>query len=92
MKKIIDTTSKNTDPAKSKAILTIAKNIRYFRMELGISQENLAELSELHRNYIGQCERAEVNISILNLEAIAKALKVDISNLVIQHTVVNYHK
>jgi transcriptional regulator with XRE-family HTH domain len=75
------TKPKNTDPTQSKAISILAKNIKHYRNIKLISQEDLAELSELHRNYIGQVERQEVNISIINLEAIAKALGVNIIDL-----------
>lgn len=72
---------KNTDPKKSKSISILAKNIKYYRRKQLISQEYLAELCELHRNYLGQVERREVNISLMNLEAIAKALNVNIIEL-----------
>ncbi|MDQ5948424.1 MAG: hypothetical protein QG651_918 [Pseudomonadota bacterium] len=75
------TKPKNTDPTKSKTIALLAKNIKYYRHEQLISQEYLAELAELHRNYIGQVERSEVNISVMNLEAIAQALNVNIIDL-----------
>lgn len=75
------TTPKNTDPTQSKSIAILAKNIKHYRQIQLISQEYLAELSELHRNYIGQVERSEVNISIMNLESIARALKVNIVDL-----------
>jgi transcriptional regulator with XRE-family HTH domain len=75
------TKPKNTDPTQSKIIAILAKNIKYFRHKQLISQEDLAELAELHRNYIGQVERSEVNISVMNLEAIAQALNVNIIDL-----------
>ena len=75
------TKPKNTDPTQSKSIAILAKNIKYYRHKQVISQEYLAELCELHRNYIGQVERREVNISVMNLEAIAKALNVNIIDL-----------
>ena len=75
------TTPKNTDPTQSKIIAILAKNIKYYRNKQLISQEYLAELCELHRNYIGQVERGECNISIMNLEAIARALKVNLIDL-----------
>jgi transcriptional regulator with XRE-family HTH domain len=56
-------------------------NIRKIREEKGLSQEKLAALADLHRAYIGQIERGEKNIGIKNLEKIAKALKVNIKDL-----------
>ncbi len=56
-------------------------NIKFYRMERGLSQEQLAELSGLHRTYIGSVERGERNISINNIEKICKALNVDVIQL-----------
>jgi transcriptional regulator with XRE-family HTH domain len=55
---------------------SVAKNIRLIRNNLGLSQEELAEQAGLHRTYIGSIERAERNVSIDNIEKIARALKV----------------
>ena len=52
----------------------IAYNIRKFRREKGISQEELADLSHVHRTYIGMLERAEKNVTVLSLDRISKAL------------------
>lgn len=57
------------------------KNVQKYRKERQLSQEKLAELAGVHRTYIGMIERAEKNITLLNLEKIAKALNVDIKNL-----------
>jgi transcriptional regulator with XRE-family HTH domain len=56
-------------------------NIRELRVSQGLSQEALAALADLHRTYIGQVERGEKNIGLRNLEKIAKALKVNIKDL-----------
>ena len=57
-------------------------NIRRIREKRGISQEKLAALADIHRVYMGQVERGEKNIGLVNLEKIAKALDVDIRVLV----------
>ena len=58
------------------------QNVQRIRKERNISQEKLAELAGLHRTYIGMIERAEKNITLCNIEKIAKALNVKISELV----------
>ncbi|MFZ1963542.1 MAG: helix-turn-helix transcriptional regulator [Roseiarcus sp.] len=55
---------------------TLAKNVRLVRNKLGLSQEQLADEAGLHRTYIGSIERAERNVSIDNIEKLARALKV----------------
>ena len=52
-----------------------ARNIRLARKVLGMSQEDMAEASGLHRTYVGDVERGERNISIDNMEKMAKAVK-----------------
>ena len=47
----------------------------------GWSQEALAHAADLHRAYIGQIERGEKSIGVKNLEIIAKALSVKMSDL-----------
>lgn len=57
------------------------EKVRKVRKEKGISQEALAEKAGLHRTYIGMIERAEKNITLINIEKIAKALNVEIKDL-----------
>ena len=65
-----------------KAILVkFGKKIREVRTERGLSQEALADIANVHRTYIGMVERAEKNITLLNIQKLAKALKVDIKEL-----------
>ncbi|MCE5227007.1 MAG: helix-turn-helix domain-containing protein [Porphyromonadaceae bacterium] len=59
----------------------VAKNIKKYRGIKNLTQEQLAELSDLHRTYIGSVERAERNLSLENLERIAKALKISPKDL-----------
>ncbi len=65
-----------------KAILVkFGKKIREARAKKGLSQEALADLANVHRTYIGMVERAEKNITLLNIQKLSKALKIDIKEL-----------
>ena len=55
--------------------------VRHERMKLNLSQEELAARAGVHRTYIGMIERAEKNITLQNIEKIAKALGLSISDL-----------
>lgn len=57
------------------------ENIRRYRRLLNISQEELAHRADLHRTYIGMIERAEKNITLVNMQRIANALEVKIEDL-----------
>jgi len=61
--------------------LRFARLLRNERLARGISQEALAELAGLHRTYVGSVERGERNIAVDNMDALAKALNLDISDL-----------
>lgn len=50
-------------------------------MALGISQEQLADLADLHRTYVGSIERGERNVSLSNIVKLATALKSSVSDL-----------
>jgi len=69
----------------SKSILEIfGGNVQKYRKEKKISQEQLADIAGVHRTYIGMIERAEKNITLRNMEKIAKALGVDIADLLVK--------
>ncbi len=66
---------------KEPILIRFGQNVQRIRRSQEISQERLAELAGVHRTYIGMIERAEKNITLCNIERIAKALKVDIKDL-----------
>lgn len=57
------------------------EKIRQLRKEKGWSQEQFAQRCKLHRTYIGIVERGEKNLSLENIEKIAKVLSVEIKDL-----------
>jgi transcriptional regulator with XRE-family HTH domain len=63
-------------------LLKFGKKVQEERTKQGLSQERLGELAKVHRTYIGMIERAERNITLTSMEKIAKALKIDIRDLV----------
>lgn len=60
-----------------------AQNVRYYRLQLGLSQEELASLSGLYRTYISAIERERRNISLGNIQSIAQALHVEAYQLLL---------
>ncbi|MGR7564782.1 MULTISPECIES: helix-turn-helix domain-containing protein [Enterobacteriaceae] len=59
----------------------LAENVRVYRNINGLSQEQLAEISGLHRTYIGSVERKERNVTLNTLICLAKALNTSVPNL-----------
>lgn len=67
---------------ESKEILIkFGHRVRQLRKESNLSQEELSFKADLHRTYIGMIERAEKNLTLINIEKIAKALNVEVSEL-----------
>ncbi|WP_082765748.1 MULTISPECIES: helix-turn-helix domain-containing protein [unclassified Phenylobacterium] len=57
-------------------LLSLGRRVRACRKASGLSQEKLAELAGLHRNYVGFIERGERNANVKTLFALARALRV----------------
>lgn len=66
---------------KKEVLIKFGKRVKELRIKQNISQEKLAEKANVHRTYIGMIERAEKNITLINIEKIAKALDVNINDL-----------
>ena len=66
---------------KSGVLIKFGHQVREKRLKLNLSQEGLAERAGVHRTYVGMLERAEKNVTLTNIEKIAKALGVSIDNL-----------
>jgi len=66
---------------KQKILIDFGNRIRDLRKDQGLSQEELSYKANLHRTYIGMIERAEKNITLLNIEKISKALGITIREL-----------
>ena len=60
-----------TDPR-----IVFGRRLKELRIQRRLSQEKLAELSDLHRNYVGVIERGQQNISLLNIVKLAHGLNV----------------
>jgi transcriptional regulator with XRE-family HTH domain len=62
-------------------LLKFGLRIRTLRKEKRISQEELAYHANLHRTYIGMIERGEKNITLVNIQKIANALEIRLTDL-----------
>ncbi|MFS8048040.1 helix-turn-helix domain-containing protein [Rhizobium sp. BR 314] len=60
---------------------TIGWNLRRLRVIKGLSQERLAFEAEIDRSYVGRVERGTENVTVATLEAFAKVLSVNVSEL-----------
>lgn len=63
-------------------LVQFGKRVREERMKRGYSQERFGELAKVHRTYVGMIERAEKNITLTNMEKIARALKLKVNDLI----------
>jgi transcriptional regulator with XRE-family HTH domain len=67
--------------SKNEILNKFGERVREVRIAKGLSQEQLAFKADLHRTYIGMIERAEKNITLVNIEKIASALEIPIHEL-----------
>lgn len=64
-------------PPLSTVTAAFGQRVRARRHELGLSQEQLAEVASLHWTFIGQVERGQRNLSLHNIVKLADGLDID---------------
>ena len=69
------------DQLNNNTVGKLGQKIRIERQKRKLSQQKLAEIADLNRNFIGMVERGETNITVKNLESIANAFKINIQDL-----------
>ena len=62
-------------------LIRFGARVRELRLEMGLSQEKFAAKCDLDRTYLGSVERGERNIALRNIEKIAKALGISLSEI-----------
>lgn len=62
-------------------LIKFGQRVRELRTERNLTQQQLAEISGLHKNYVGMVERGERNPSLVNIEVFAKSFDISISEL-----------
>lgn len=77
----INSFTQKSDFMKKKVLLKFGEKIREERLKQNLSQEKLATKAGVHRTYIGMIERAEKNITLENIERIAKALGLNLNDV-----------
>ena len=72
--------------------MAFGKAVRRERVIRGLSQEKLAEFSDLNRTYIGDIERGMRNVSLVNMQKIATALDLKLSDLILSYEEQKQHR
>jgi ribosome-binding protein aMBF1 (putative translation factor) len=70
---------KRTQTRRARGVL--ARNMRMLRAAQGLSQEALSFETGINRTYLSSVERSQRNVSIDNIEKIAKGLKIEMWKL-----------
>ncbi len=69
------------DDSDKEKLVTFGLRLRELRKRINLSQENLALVSGIARSYLGDIERGNRNLALLNIHRLAEALKVKPSEL-----------
>ncbi len=67
--------------ATTSILIRFGRAVRKRRLELDLSQEDLAERADLHRTYVADIERGVRNLSLRNIDKLAQALEISIADL-----------
>ena len=62
----------------------LAQKLRQLRQERGLTQEELADLADVNRNYVGMIEREENAATVDVIESLAAALQVQAAELLVK--------
>ena len=73
--------SRPKPPTKEKVQVTFGAALRAHREALHLTQEKVAELADLHTNYVSSVERGERNLGLHNIVRLAFALGMPVSSL-----------
>lgn len=65
-------------------VKVFGQNVKKYRQELAISQEELADRSNLHRTYISAIECFRRSIALENVQRIADALEIETYKLFLE--------
>ena len=65
-------------------VKVFGSNVRKYRLALGLSQEELADKSNLHRTYISAIECYRRSIALENVQRLADALNIETYKLFIE--------
>ena len=71
----------NINITKNDLLKKFGLNVKFARMKKGLTQEQLAELMNIHWTYIAKIETGKVNMSLGKILEIANTLEVDINKL-----------
>lgn len=69
------------DISKEELLKKFGLNVKFVRMRKGLTQEQLAEIMDIHWTYIAKIETGKINMSLGKILELAKVLQVDINKL-----------
>lgn len=67
--------------SKAELLKKFGLNVKIARLKKGLTQEQLAELMNIHLTYIARIETGKINMSLGKILELANALNIDINKL-----------